>query len=88
VNSDATLPGDTPGISDAVHTGTGVYTLTLTTFPANPNNLLVTATLAGTNSGEITWLIGAGSTVEVHTFDGTNTPVDFVFSIVVFDTTP
>ena len=91
VNSTGEFPpfASHPGFSSVVHTGIGVYTLTMTNFPADGNNLIINATLGGMVGGEIVWVGGvAPNTIVVRTFDSAGVPADRVFTITAFDTTP
>jgi hypothetical protein len=89
VNSDGTFPvEDHPGFSAVVHSGTGVYQLTLTSPPANPNNLIVTSGIVGFSPSFVTFINPTPNIIEVHTFDVAGTAVDRVFEVIAFDTTP
>ena len=91
VNGDGTFgpPSSHPGFSAVSQVGTGVYRLTLTDFPANPDNLIVNATIVGVLlGGQITWHSILGNMIEVSTFDAAGNPADRNFTITAFDTTP
>lgn len=60
----------------------------MTNFPADGNNLIVTATLAGLVGGEITWRGLPGNVLEIRTYDSAGTLTDRVFTVAAFDTTP
>ena len=89
VNSDGSFPGinDHPGFSAVVHTSTGVYTLTLTDYPATANNLIVSVTQVSAVAGQNAW-VGAPPNIVVRTFDGSGTLADRIFTIACLDTTP
>ena len=82
------IPFGQKGFTAIVHTGVGVYTLTVAQPPANANNYVVDATQFGTLSGEIIWITGALlNQLIIRTFDAADAPADRAFSIVVYDVT-
>lgn len=84
------MGADHPGFSAVAHLGPGVYTLVLTNFPANANNLIINATLLGTvDGGEISWINNvAPNTIAVRTYNSAGAPTDQSFTVTAFDTTP
>jgi hypothetical protein len=90
VNSDGSFPGinNHPGFLSVAHTGTGVYTLVLTSYPAISNNLMVEVTQAGMVAGSSAWIGTTPPNIVIRTFDSTGTLADRVFTITCFDTTP
>jgi hypothetical protein len=79
--------GDHPGISGITKTGTGAYDLTLTAYPANGANLMVTFGV-NNGTGQISWTTTGSPIVSIHTATETGVPADRAFTIVCFDTTP
>jgi hypothetical protein len=91
VNSDGTFPvfENHPGFSAVSHTGTGIYTLAMTNFPAIGNNLMVTIGLGGIVGGQTTWRGSpTPNALEIRTYDAAGNPQDRAFTVVAFDTTP
>jgi hypothetical protein len=66
-----------------VGSGTGVYTVTLTTPAPSINQLGVFLTLHA-SAGEIEFGLTSTSVITVDTFDSTGTPANRAFSILVF----
>jgi hypothetical protein len=90
VNSDGTFPlgASHPGFSAVVHSGLGVYTLTMTNFPANGNNLIVNATQTSLVDGTAVWISPGAPDIVVRTFDTAGLPADRIFTVTAYDTTP
>ncbi len=67
----------------------GLYTLALTSPPADLSNLVVVATLRDTPpaSGEITWNPGVSPNIGIQTYDSAGALESHSFSVVVYDLT-
>jgi hypothetical protein len=87
VNSDGVFFGNPQGFSGSTHPATGQYTVTLTSPPANPNNILPLIQLGGFVGGQNSYLITTPGTIDVFTFDATGVAADRIFGIVVLDLT-
>jgi hypothetical protein len=78
--------GNHPGFSAVVHSGVGLYALTLTNPPSNLFNLVVVATLASL-IGQISWEVIAVNQILIGTFDSAGAAADRNFSVVAYDVT-
>jgi hypothetical protein len=79
--------GTPHGFSAVTHPATGQYTVTLTTPPADPNNILALFSVAGIAGGQTSWLVTPPGTIDIRTFNAAGVPADMVFSVVVYDLT-
>jgi hypothetical protein len=79
------------GITSAVHSGTGLYTITLTNPPADMANVAIVALPFAPSLGVSGQIIINSVTnpnqIEIATFDATGTAADRSFSLVVYDLT-
>lgn len=88
VASGGTFVGTVTGFSAIAHPGLGEYVLTLTSPPADPDNLLVVALLRTTvDTGQIAFDFTSPD-VTIRTADPAGAPADQDFSVIAYSQEP